>query len=645
MPQYELNLRDYLRIFRKRRFSIVAVFLLVTLVSGIYLYSQPHSYKADVTVKIEERKTIAGLLTEWIMYNPGDVMESQTKVIMGYPIMKKVALRLGMLEENAPVDQVNAVVSRLQGNIQTERVSQTNMIRIIASSADPKEAMDLANAVSEAYIEENLLEKAKQARHVRVFIEDQLTALEDRIKVSEERVKSMGGSAQSARLADPIQDRLINLQFELAELLQRYTDKHPRVIRLQEQIKELEARLSTFSQPDELEYSRLNREVEVNKKLYAMLKEKLEEARINEAQKVGDISVVNPAFLPESPVSGNRLMKFMVAVMMGLLLGFTFAFVFETLDTSISTIEDVERVVKLSILGIIPSIGEEFKSKKGLLASLSEMMRPHANKNEAEEKLIRLVAHYQPQSSAAEAYRNVLTNLKPDSRKKTVLVTSSGAREGKSTVVSNLGIVMAQTGLKTLLVSADLRRPVLAKIFGIKKEPGLSEYLMGAASLDSIINSIADILVGNMDFEDARITPGLENISIIASGKLPYNPVKLLGSREVAELIEALKARFDCIIFDAPPVLPVTDANLLAPKMDAVVLVYEIGRTSREALMRTKSQLESVGAKITGIVLNNTQSSSEAISLYPYYSRYKYKYYTKGQEEEGKAAKIKRGGR
>ena len=108
-------------------------------------------------------------------------------------------------------------------------------------------------------------------------------------------------------------------------------------------------------------------------------------------------------------------------------------------------------------------------------------------------------------------------------------------------------------------------------------------------------------------------------------------------------MVEALKARFDCIIFDAPPVLPVTDASLLAPKMDAVVLVYEIGRTSREALMRTKSQLETVGAKITGIVLNNTRSSSEAISLYPYYSRYKYKYYSKNQEEED-GKKEKKGG-
>lgn len=110
-------------------------------------------------------------------------------------------------------------------------------------------------------------------------------------------------------------------------------------------------------------------------------------------------------------------------------------------------------------------------------------------------------------------------------------------------------------------------------------------------------------------------------------------------------MIDALKARFDVIIFDAPPVLPVTDASILAPKMDAVVVVYEIGRTSREALLRSKIQLESVGAKIAGIVLNNTQSSSEAISLYPYYSRYKYKYYAKHPEEEESGKTKKRGGK
>jgi capsular exopolysaccharide synthesis family protein len=143
-------------------------------------------------------------------------------------------------------------------------------------------------------------------------------------------------------------------------------------------------------------------------------------------------------------------------------------------------------------------------------------------------------------------------------------------------------------------------------------------------------------MLGEMSFEDVRKTPGIENIWILPSGPPPANPVELLESGTMDNLISSLKKQFDVIIFDMPPVLPVTDASILAPKVDCVVIVYEIGRTSREALMRTKVQLESVGAKISGVVLNHTQAQTEAISSYPYY-HYKYKYY--GKDEPKKVSK------
>jgi tyrosine-protein kinase Etk/Wzc len=362
-----------------------------------------------------------------------------------------------------------------------------------------------------------------------------------------------------------------------------------------------------------------------------MLKEKLEEARITEAQKIGDVSIVDPATLPHSPVSGNKNAALSVGVIMGLVLGFSLALLLETLDTSMGTIEDVENVIKLPVLGLVPSI-EEAKDKHGFIARLRNRIVP-ITKNQEEEKLTRLIAHYKPRSSAAEAYRNIHTNLKLDPTKKTILVTSSSPREGKSTVVTNLGIVMGQAGLKTLLVSADLRRPILSKIFGVKKEPGLSELIMGTVQLEETLNNITDIMLGDMKFEDIRLTPGIENIWIVSAGKLPANPVEVLDAKGMPALIEKFKSQFDVIIFDSPPVLPVTDASIIASKVDCVVLVYEIGRTSREALMRTKTQLESIGSKVAGVILNNTRPQTEAISSYPYYYHYKYKYY--GKEEAG----------
>lgn len=624
MPRYELNIRDYVRILRKRRILIIATFLAVVVGTVLYLSNQPVVYKTETMIKIEERKTVAGLLTEWVLYTPADIMESTTRLIKGYDVMKQSAIRLGMVDERSPLDKINEAVGELQGSIATERVSQTNMIRIIATASTAKMAMDMANTVAEVYIDENLGEKAKQVRHARQFIEEQLAALEARLKVAEDKMKGFGEDTKRVRLAEPIEKKLTDLEFELAAAMQKYTDKHPTVIQLKEQIEEMAAHTTGYNE-GELEYARLSREADVNKKLYAMLREKLEEARITEAQKVADISVVDPAFKPGAPISTNKRIAIIVGMIMGLVLGASLAFVVETLDTSISTIEDVESMVKLRVLGLVPPVGRAAKRQGGIFDMISDKLKLSRKNLKEEQEPIYLIAHFDPTSTSAEAYRNIQTNLKLDPTQKTILITSSGPSEGKSSIACNLAVVMAQAGLKTLLISADLRRPSLDKVFGIKREPGLNELINGAATLKDVTNTIVDIMVGDMNFDDIRKTPGMDNICIIPSGRLSYNPAEILKSKEIKNLIEKVKNRFDVIIFDAPPVLPVTDASLLAPSMDAVVMVYEIGKTSREALIRAKMQLESVGAKISGVILNHTRPETEAITPYPYY-KYKYGY-------------------
>jgi capsular exopolysaccharide synthesis family protein len=660
VPQYELNLRDYLRIFHKRKAIIIVTFILVTLASIIFMPKQSIIYTASTTIKIEERKTIAGLLTEWIAYNPGDIMQSEAKFITSFPVMIRVGIEQGMIFEEwfeepkdktidikkrdlshtnikpGHVEEVNQIVGMLQAKVQTEIIPSTNMIKILASAEKPREAMDLANTVAKSYVSENLKEKNKQATRAREFIEDQLKELEKNIKEGEERSRRLGQGSQQVSLAEPLEQKLVELQFKLAELLQRYTEKHPQVIQLRDQIKSMEGQVQGMSE-QQLEYSRINREVTVNRKLYEMLKEKLEEARISEREKVSDVTVVDPAVMPRAPITVDNRIKIIIGAMMGMVLGIVFAFVLETLDTSIGTIEDVESVIKLPVLGVVPSIEEESGKNKWLLTKIKERFIP-SHKTEKDERFIHLFAHYQPHSPITEAFRNIHTNLKLRSDRKTILVTSSGPREGKSTILCNLGLVMAQIGLKTLLVSTDLRRPILAKIFGIKREPGLSELVMGTATLDGVLNNITDILLGSIGLEDIKKTPGIENIWILTSGRLSDNPVEILESKALADLIEKAKQRFDVILFDAPPVLPVTDPSLLAAKVDCVLIVYEIGKTSREGLLRAKIQLESVGAKIAGIVLNHTQPQTE--SSYPdlYYGKQKYKYYPK---EEGSANKQK----
>ncbi|MCG8429584.1 MAG: polysaccharide biosynthesis tyrosine autokinase [Candidatus Omnitrophica bacterium] len=626
MPQYELNIRDYLRIFKKRKFIIFATFLIVSAASSIFFSKQKSVlYEASTTIKISEHKTIAGLLTEWVVYNPGNVMESEAKAIKGYRVMSKVAARQGMITADTPEGQVNRIVGELQQAVSAEQIGNTNLIGITVVWDDPRWAMELADLTAEVFIEENLLAKSKQARNARQFIQEQLAAIEARLLAAEEQLKGFDAGARRVKLAEPVKQQLVALEAKRMELLQKYTRKHPQVIQLGKQISEVEAQIdSTDLSQEDLAYSRLDRERQINQKLYAMLKEKLEEARINEAQKVSDISVVNPAVLPAAPISGGmENLNVVIGSFMGMVMGVALAFVLETLDTSIGTIEDVERVVKLPVLGVIPSFERIKQKRESFIGRLRNRVFAHPQDTD-KEKAVRLIAHYEPRSVITEAYRNIHTNLKLDKSRRTILVTSSSPQEGKTTVCSNLGIVMAQVGLKTLIISTDLRRPTIDRSFGIRSEPGLNELIRGTATCDDVLNNITDMLLGDMSFEDIRMTAGLDNLWIIPPGRLCSNPVELLESKGMVNLVSKVKGEFDVVIFDAPPVLPVTDASLLAPLMDAVVIVYEIGRTSRDALMRTKTQLESVGGRMAGVILNHTRSEVEVMTNYPYYYRYKY---------------------
>lgn len=638
MQQYELNLRDYLRIFKKRKFLVVGTFLIVLIASFFNISQQPYVYEASTTVKIEERKSIAGLLTEWIVYNPQDIMESETKIIKGFPVMEQVALRLGLITQETPPQEAHSIVVGIQGRVTTQKIENTNIIQISTRGSDPREIMNLANTVAQVYVEQNLLEKTKQARAAKQFIADQLGQLEERTTKAEEKLRSFSDSASEIRIAEPIQKKIVDLQFEATDLLQKYTEKHPKVIQIKHQIKDLEAQIKGFSK-EELEYGRLVREVEANKKLYTMLKEKLEEARITEAQKVSDISIVDPAILPTSPVEPNKQMGMLIGAVLGAIMGVAAALFFETIDPSIGTIEDVENVIKLPVLGVVPSISGEVDEEKRRRWSPARLLRKKTEEDHLKEKefdrYVRLFVHYKPNSLVAEAFRNIQANLKinPETNK-VFLVTSSGPGEGKTTALINLGLTCAQSGMKTLLVSSDLRRPSIARAFGLKREFGLREYLEGMLDYYAVVKSVSDMVLGEMGFDAILKFPGIEHISIISSGDLPSNPSALLTSHRLPELVKEARKNFDLVLFDSPPVLPIADASILAPVVDHVVLVYEIGKTARQALMRTKVQLEAVGAKLAGVVLNNIRPRTESVMFsYPYYYKYKYAEEEKGPEK------------
>jgi tyrosine-protein kinase Etk/Wzc len=360
----------------------------------------------------------------------------------------------------------------------------------------------------------------------------------------------------------------------------------------------------------EVELARLTRQFELDENIYKMLMEKYEEARISEAGKLGNVKIIDRAEVPMAPIGPRRLMNIIFGALLGMCFGIGIALMLEYLDTSIKTTYEVEKILALPVMGSIPAID---------LENVSARPGPEAgDANGVTAIAERLISHHLPRSPISEAYRMLRTNLQflnPDHPIKSILVTSAGPSEGKTTTAANLAITMAQVGARTLLVDGDLRRPMVAGVFGIEGQPGLTE-----------------LLIREDDLKKVARPSGIENLLIVPAGTLPPNPSELLGSQQMKTVIEAMKECYDLVIFDCPPVITVTDAAVLAAEADVVLLVVQSGKTDREMAKRAKVLLNNVKANIAGVVLNNI--SPELQAGYYYY----YNYY----HESGSKRKLRR---
>ena len=647
MAQYELSLSDYWRILRKRYRVLAGSVALCLLVTTFSLQRQTPVYRVVAKIKLERPRSVSGVLTgslfEQSFYeNP---MVTESRVIESRLVAEGVVRRLypDVAVRDSAVFQT--LVDQIYGTIQAQPITDTHIIQIIATGPEPKRITQVANLTAEVYIETNLQERNKQARKVREFVETQLAQTEIRLKASEDAIKRMREQGTATGMAVVLQSRVTDLQAQLANLQPKLTDAHPDVIRLKAQIAQMGSQLQSLP-GSELEFARLTRELEVNEKTYRALRERLEEARIAEAEKVADASIIERATVPKSPISPRKQLGLAIGLLLGTLLGCVLAFVIETTDTSIGTIEDVETLLNVPVLAVIPHIPREGKREEKaaqvrrrlrlLLANPSLIFRPR--KGLGRDERLALQAHYAPNSITAEAYRILRTNLKLSPERKLILLTSSGPGEGKTTVLSNLGIVIAQGGAKTMLLGGDLRRPEMDRTFDLPREGGLSEVLRGALPLEQAVRGLSDFILGKFGYDEAVKNPYLSNLFIINTGRVPENPVELIGSKAMRDLLKTLRSQFDVVLVDAPPLLPVADSLLLAPHVDGVVLVYEVGRISRAVLLRAKAQLESVGAKIIGVVLNHVRPEVQTQPRDYYYYRQRYAYTEKKREESQSAA-------
>ncbi|MFZ0437782.1 MAG: polysaccharide biosynthesis tyrosine autokinase, partial [Candidatus Sulfotelmatobacter sp.] len=349
-----------------------------------------------------------------------------------------------------------------------------------------------------------------------------------------------------------------------------------------------------------IEYSLLKRDLDTNRQLYEGLLEKLKEAGVSAGLRSNNFRIVDVARVPTAPVEPNIPRNLAFAFMLGLTSGVGLAFLLEGLDSTVRTTEQAQMISGLPPLGMIPlgsRTAREGANPKRLVIATSK-------------EAVELITQVRPQSQMAESYRALRTSLllsNLGAPPKVIMVTSALPQEGKTTTSINCAVVLAQKGIRVLLIDADLRRPSIHKTLGMGPRSGLSNVLTGSATLQQAITR----------------SPTLPNLDVLPAGTPPPNPAELLASSNMRDVLQELRGQYDHIVVDTPPTLSVTDAVVLSPRADAIVLVIRSGQTTKQALRRSRDILMQVNAKVSGVLLNAVDLSSPD---YYYYYEYQGKY-------------------
>jgi capsular exopolysaccharide synthesis family protein len=444
-------------------------------------------------------------------------------------------------------------------------------------------------------------------------------------------------------LLGKLRDQQASLRIQVADLNTQFGPSYPKIAQLNNQLKEIDRQLQSETnkgvdhlrgqylaalqreimlrgsfekQKQEanklnesaIEYSILKRDLDSNRTLYEGLLAKLKEAGVTAGLRSNSFRIIDAARVPTSPSEPNIPRNLSFALVLGVISGIGLAFLLESMDNSVRTPEQATALSALPSLGMIP-----LGSKSGSHGPTGKRLALTA----ASKEVVETVTLVRPQSQMAESYRALRTSLllsNLGAPPKVIMVTSARPQEGKTTTSINTAIVLAQKGVRVLLMDADLRRPSIHKTFGMGPRSGLSNVLTGSATLQQTIVA----------------SPILPNLFIMPAGTPPPNPAELLASSNMRDLLAELRGLYDHIVIDTPPTLSVTDAVVLSPRADATILVIRSGQTTKQALRRARDILMQVNAHVAGVLLNAVDLTSPD---YYYYYEYQGKYGQYYQEE------------
>ena len=684
-PQQNLHFLDYWRVIKARKEIILAVILLVVLTGTGVTFLLPKQYRAIAKIQVRQDNTGMQVFSQNrdSAYSPY-FLATEYHVIKRRENLEKVATALNLPVEwgkrynpdNSPLT-LRQTVEILDGRVNLEQPRNTSVINIRVTHDVPEEARLIANKLAEAYQDYRLDLKADEIRRGLGAMEKVALQQESRVRAAEETVERIRRDHEITEIQEGLTvDKLTisKLQGDLStakqemvkretrlnelkdlpdeQLIQAYNyllydraletvrqrlreakeshavvkgdlgDEHPKVVALREAIKTLEEQLADGveglrksmeadyrvsqagyetlkSELDAIKEAERNatgdrilpfvqakREMQLQRDLYQAVKARTIRERFEGIMPRDPVQIFEYAEVPDHHVSPKLELNILLALLIGTVLGISLAFFLEYLDTSVKTVDDIERYLGLPVIGVIP-------------------------------QKMRMLNKEGPDSIGAEAYRLLRTNLQFSRSGEGAgvhTVTSAGAGEGKSTTVFNLAYICAHMGDRVLVVDADLRRPVQHKFFETSHRVGLADVLMRDVPVEETIKSTA-----------------FPQLDFLPSGKLARASIGLINVEKMRALIKLLRGKYDIVLFDAPPIMGVSDASILASEVDGVLQVIQYRKYPRAISARAKRLIENVGGTIIGVVLNRINILQDE-----YYSYFQ-SYYTHEPDEEPEA--------
>ncbi|MEW6107710.1 MAG: polysaccharide biosynthesis tyrosine autokinase [Nitrospirota bacterium] len=598
------------------------------------------------------------------------------------------------LKTSAPLKEDgidSSLVNSFLNRIKVDPEPKSSLVNVSFVSYSPELSSNVTNAIARSFIELNVESKFEATQQARNWLENQIEVMKAKLEQAEEKLNQYAASNQiifldqsidkegksggteniitrkladlSTELTTATSDRISKealynelqsgdpktsslvmkneitqslmkdhaaLESEYNENLKIYKPDYPRMVKMKTRMDEIEKRINAETkrvvtsirkdyeaaikrenylksalekQKQEaldlnnrsVQYLILKREADTNRELYNSLLQRLKETGISASITSSNIQILDKAEVPRSPFKPNKKTNILLSLIIGLFGGIGLAFFAEYLDNTIKTPEDVEKKVYMPSLGLVPLYQSNEKNLQ-----------------------VEYVSHSDSKSQFSEAYTSIRTFLlfstagKPP---KVMMVTSPRREEGKTTTVINTAISLTKSNARVVLIDADMRRPRLHKVFKADNTSGLSSFLSG-----------------NKEFGEGLIKQtDIPNLDVLTSGPLPPNPAELLGSYRLRDLIEGLYPLYNFIVFDTPPILGLADAAITSTMTDGVIMVVRSGSTPKEAAQQAKKILESVNAKVLGVVLN---AINESNLKYGYYSYYQYYYQNYGTNED-----------